>query len=195
MTRRVLDVHAHDGVVSAHALRPETDGVDAVFKKLFHLRRALVLVVGADGTHQGFLGEQGSGLDAGRDADTHQKGRAGVQAVAGHTVQDELRHAFVAFARHQDGRVSGKGAAAACHVGVDLALVGVGDDVPPHGRCSFADVLSGVVLVKGLDRVVAEGCLKGRLDDRFSEKGLQVVDQRELCSALDPELQDAGVLT
>ena len=68
MTRRVLDVDAHDGVLAAHALRAEADRVDAVFEELLHLSRALVLVMGADGTHQSLLGKKSCGLNGSCDA-------------------------------------------------------------------------------------------------------------------------------
>ena len=194
VTGGVLNVHAHDGVLAAHALGADADGVDAVLQELFHLGGALVLIVGADGAHQSLLGEKGRGLNRGRDADADQKRRTGVQAVAGHAVQDELGHALVALAGHQDGGVAGQGAAAARHVGVDLAAVPVGDDVPPHSGGALADVLAGVVLVEGLHGVVAQRGLEGGLHDRVLEQALQLVDEGEAGAALDPELQHAGVL-
>lgn len=36
VTGGVLDVHAHDGILTAHALGAKADGVDAVFQQLFH---------------------------------------------------------------------------------------------------------------------------------------------------------------
>ncbi len=190
----IFDVDAHDGVLSAHALRSEADGIDAVLEEFFHLCGVSVVIVGADGPHQGLFGVEGSGLDGGADADTDQEGRTGIEAVGRHAVQDEFGDAFVAFAGHEDSRVAGKGASAAGHVGVDLALVGVGDDVPPDSRCALADVFAGVVLVKGLDGIVAQGCVKGRLNDCFPEQDFQIVDVREAGAAFYPELEDSGVL-
>ena len=194
VTGRVLDVDAHDGVLAAHTLRAEADRVDAVLEELLHLGCALVLVMGTDGTHQSLLGKEGCGLNGSRDAYADQERRACIEAVGGHAVQDELGDAFVAFAGHQDGRVAGKRASAACHVGVDLAAVPVGNDVPPYGRCAFADVLAGVVLVKSLDGVVAQGRRESRLHDRVFEESFQLVNERESRAALQPELENAGVL-
>ena len=194
MAGRILDVDAHDGVLSAHTLGAQADGIDAVLEELFHLGRVGVVIVGADGAHQGFLGIEGRGLDGGPDADADQERRTGVETIGRHAIQDEFGDAFVAFTGHEDGRVAGKGAAAAGHVGVDLALIGVGDDVPPDSRCALADVLAGVVLVKGLDGIVAKGCVDGRLHDGFLEQDLEIINVGEPGAALDPELEDAGVL-
>ena len=37
MTGCILNVDAHDGVLSAHALRAEADGIDTVLQKFLHL--------------------------------------------------------------------------------------------------------------------------------------------------------------
>lgn len=65
------------------------------------------------------------------------------------------------------------------HIGVDLALVGVGHDVPPHGGGAFTHVFAGVVLVKGLHRVVAQRRVEGGLHHRFLQQSLQLVDEGE----------------
>ena len=194
VTGGILNVHAHDGVLAAHALGADADGVDAVFQELFHLGGALILVVGADGAHESLLGEKGRGLNGSGDTHANQKRRTGVQAVAGHAVKDKLGHALVAFAGHQDSSVAGECAAAARHVSVDLTAVPVGDDVPPHSGGALADILAGIVLIEGLHRVVAQRGLEGGLYDRVLEKAFQLIDEGEAGAALHPELQNAGVL-
>ena len=62
MSCGVLDMYAHDGVLTAHTLRSKADCVDAVFQKFLHGSCALVLVVASQRTHQGFLGKQSCGL-------------------------------------------------------------------------------------------------------------------------------------
>ena len=194
MTGGILDVHAHDGILTAHALGAKADGVDAVFQQLFHLGSVGVLIVGADGTHQRLLGQQGSGLDGGAHAHAHQQGRTGVQAVAGHLIQHEVGNALVARAGHQHHGLAGQGAAAACHVGVNFALVGIGNDVPPDSGRTLAHILLGVVLVEGLHGVVAQGRGEGSLDNGFLQQGFQLVNVGEIGAAFQPELDNAGVL-
>ena len=152
VTSRILDVDAHNGVVAAHALGSETDRVDAVLEKLLHLGSVCVVIVGSDGTHQSLLGIESCRLHGSSDADTNQKRRTGVEAVGCHSVEDELCDAFVAFPGHQNRCVAGQCAAAACHICVDLTLVGVRNDVPPDSRCALADIFARVVLVKSLHR-------------------------------------------
>ena len=82
MTGSVLNVHAHDGVLAAHALRTKADGVDAVLQQLLHIGCALVLVVAAQRTHQSLLGQQSGSLNRGGNAHAHQQRRAGIDAVA-----------------------------------------------------------------------------------------------------------------
>ena len=150
--------------------------------------------MGADGPHQSLLGLQGSGLNGGAHAHANQQRGAGVQAVGGHLVQDEVGNALVARAGHQNHGLAGQGAAAAGHIGIDLALVGVGDDVPPHGGGALADVALGVVLVEGLNGVVTQRGGEGSLNGGLLQQGLQLVDEGEGSTALDPVLQNAGVL-
>ena len=45
MSCGVLDMYAHNGVLTAHTLRSKANRVDAVFQKLLHGSCALVLVV------------------------------------------------------------------------------------------------------------------------------------------------------
>ena len=194
MAGSVLNVHAHDGVLAAHALRAKADGVDAVFQQLLHIGCALVLVVAAQRTHQSLLGQQSGGLNRGGNAHAHQQRRAGVDAVAGHDIHDEPGHAFVACTGHQNHSLARQGAAAACHVGVDLALVAVRDDIPPHGGSALADIAAGVELIESFNAVVAQGCFEGSLDHSLLQQTLHLADEGEVHAALYPELQHTGVL-
>ena len=148
----------------------------------------------AQGAHQRLLGEQRGGFHAGSHADTDEQRGAGVQTVAGHLVQDELGHALVAHARHQHHRLARQRATAACHVGIDFAVVVIGYDVPENGGRTLADVALGVHFVEGFHAVVAQGCGEGSADDGLLQQSLQLTHQREVDAALYPELQHTGVL-
>ena len=137
----------------------------------------------ADGTHQSLLGIESSSLDRGSDAYAHEKGRTGIQSIGCHAVEYEFCNSLIAFAGHQNGRIAGKGAAAACHVGVDLALVRVRNNVPPDCGGTLADILAGVVLIECLHGIVAQGRVKGGLHDSFLEQGFQIINVGELCAA------------
>ena len=194
MAGSVLNVHAHDGVLAAHALRTKADGVDAVLQQLLHIGCALVLVVAAQRTHQSLLGQQSGGLNRGGNAHAHQQRRAGIDAVAGHDIHDELGHTFVTCTGHQNHGLARQGAAAACHISVDLTLVAVRDDIPPHGGSALAHVQTGVELIEGLNTVVAQRCFEGGLDHSLLQQSLHLTDEGEVHAALYPELQHTGVL-
>ena len=195
MTGSILDIDAHDREFAAHALGTETDCIDAVLKELLHLRGIGVVIVGADGTHQGLLGIEGSGLDGSSDAYAHEKGRTGVQPIGCHAVEDEFCNSLIAFTGHQNSRIAGKRTAAACHIGIDLALVRVRNYIPPDCRGALANVLAGVVLIECLHGIVAQRCVKSCLYDGFLEQHFEIVNEGELCAAFYPELEDSGVLT
>ena len=88
-----------------------------------------------------------------------------------------------------------KRASASGRVGIDLAAVPAWDDVPPEGRSTGAGIGAGIVLIKGLDYVKAKRGDRSRLEQCGGEDLFQLAYQRELCTAPDPELHIAGVLT
>ena len=86
MTGCIFNVDSHNRVLSAHALRTEADGIDTVLQKLLHLGCPLVLIVGADWTHKGFLGKERCCLDRCCNTDTYQKRRTRVETIGCHAV-------------------------------------------------------------------------------------------------------------
>ena len=194
MSGSILNMYAHYGVFSAHTLGSKANLVDSILQKLLHGGGTLIFVVASKGSHQGLLGQESRGLNGGGHADAYQKRRTSVQSVGGHHIQHEAGHALVSCAGHQHHGFSGKGAAAAGHVGVDFTFIAVGNDIPEYGGGSLSYVLSGIVLVKGLHAVVAQGSFLGGNDHRLFQEGLQLANQRESGSAFYPELQDTGIL-
>ena len=148
----------------------------------------------ADAAHERLLRLQRRDLDRRADADADEQRRAGIEAVARHDVEHELRHALIALARHQDLRMARQRAAAACHVGVDLAVIAARRDVPEDGRDALGHVLARVVFVERLDGVVTQRRVLRRLYDSFAQQVRQLCHIRERRAALDEELQRARIL-
>jgi len=67
MSGGILNMYAHYGVFSAHAL----GSVDSVLQKLLHGGGPLIFIVASKGTHQGLLGQEGRGLNGGSHADAY----------------------------------------------------------------------------------------------------------------------------
>ena len=151
MTGCILNVDAHDGVLSAYALRAEADGIDTVLQSFSILAALSFSLLRADRTHKSFLGEERCCLYRSCHTDTYQKRRTRVETIGCHAVHDELSNALISFTGHKDCRTAGKCAAAACHVGVDLTFVRVRNDVPPDCRCTLAYIFACVVLVECLN--------------------------------------------
>ena len=150
--------------------------------------------MGSDRTHQSLLGVEGCGLYGSTYAYANQQRRTCIESICGHSVEDKLCNTFIAFTGHQNSCVAGKRASAACHICVDLTLVGVRNDVPPDSRCALADIFARVVLVKSLHGIVAKRSINCSLHNGFLEKDFQIIDVRELCAAFYPELQDTCIL-
>ena len=85
-------------------------------------------------------------------------------------------------------------AAAACHVGVNLAVVAARCDIPEDGRDALGHVLARVVLVERLDSIVAQRRVLCRLHDSLAQQVRQLRHVRECRAALDEELQRTRVL-
>ena len=100
MTRRVLDVNAHNGIFATHALRSKSDCIDSIFKQTLHFCRALIVIVGTDRTHQRFLGKQCRCLHGGCYANAHKKRRTCIDSIGSHDIEYELGNTLITFARH-----------------------------------------------------------------------------------------------
>ena len=80
-----------------------------------------------------------------------QRRRTRVQAIAGHHIEDKGSDAFITRARHQHHRFP-RGAAAARHIGINAALVGIRDNLPEYRRRPFTQCFAGIVFIKSLRR-------------------------------------------
>lgn len=194
MARGVLDMDVHDRPRPAEALRAQADPVDALDELLLELGRQRVGVAAAHRAHERELGHVGRGVDGGADADAHHERRTGVQAVGRHEVEHELDDRLVALAGHEGLAAAGQRASAAGHVDVDLDRVVVGDDVPVQPRRLGAHVGVGVLLVEGLDGVVAQRRLLGGAEDGLLEHVGELVDIGELAAHAHEHLDEARVL-
>ena len=88
-----------------------------------------------------------------------------------------------------------KGAATACHIGIDFAGIRVWFNGPKYGRGSFTDIFPRIVFVKGFYTVMTERGRNRRADHGFTQQCFQVVNERELGPAFYKELQHARILT
>ena len=170
MARRIFDMNAHNGIFSAHPLGPKANGIDSILQKLFHISRSLIFIVGTNGTHQRLLGQQSRCLHRGGHAHTYEKRRTGIQAISCHHIHNKFCHTFVTGPRHQHHGLSRKGAAAACHIGVNLTFITVRHNIPEYGGSSLSHVFSCVILVKSFHTIVPERCLKSCTDHSLFQK-------------------------
>ena len=132
-----------------------------------------------DRTHQRFFRQQRRRFNGGRHAHADQQRRTRVQTVAGHHVENKAGNAFITRARHQHHRFPRQGTAAASHIGINAALVRIGDNLPEHRRRAFTHVFAGIVFIKS-------HC--------FTQQRFQLADQREVRPALHQKLNHAGIL-
>ena len=195
MARGLFDVDAHHGLRPRQAARTDVDLVEAFLDHLLEVGADLVGVLRAHGTHQGLLGKLGRNLDAPGDADAHEERRAGVDAAIADHVEDELHDAHVAFGGHQHLGGAGQRAAAAGHVAVNEAAVGVGNDLPVDPGHANARVVARVALVEDLDGVLAKRRLDRGAADGLVKAGAHFRKKREVGTHLDVVLDDARVLT
>ena len=194
MARGRFDVHAHDRAFAREAARADVDGVEAFFHHALEFGGAFVRVVRAHGTHEGALRKGRRDFDGTRDADPHEKGRAGVDAALADRVEDELYDRFIAFDGHEDLGGTGERAAAPSHVGVDHGVGRIRNDLEVNPGDAVTGVVARVLLVEDLHGVVAKRGLHRRAAHGLLEAGFEFVSDREVCAEFDVVLNDAGVL-
>ena len=194
MTRGVFNIHAHNGGITGHPLRPKANFVNTVFQHFFQRGRTFIFIMRTDRTHQRFFRQQRRRFNGGRHAHADQQRRTRVQTVAGHHVENKAGNAFITRARHQHHRFPRQGTAAASHIGINAALVRIGDNLPEHRRRAFTHVFAGIVFIKSLNAVVAQRGIHGRFNHRFTQQRFQLADQREVSPALHQKLNHAGIL-
>lgn len=136
----IFDIDAHHGGIAGHSLRAKANFVDAVFEHfpaMPHVRCHC-----ANQSDASTL----SSTAAPRFLQTSppQRQPAAAGRHSGHSWSSHPARSespFIASARHQYHRFTRQRAAAASHIGVDAALVGIRNDLPEYRRRPFADVL------------------------------------------------------
>ena len=119
----ILNMYAHNRILTAHSLWSKANFINSVLKKFFHRCCSFVLVMASKWTHQCFLRKKCCRLNRCCHTYANEKRRAGIQSVCCHNVHNELCNSFVSFTRHQNHSFSRKSTSAPCHVCIDLTFV------------------------------------------------------------------------